>query len=77
MIYSLFVALIYYRNGFLIMSQLSFIQLGIGNKKLRSEVFLSEMDSVIPWDRLCSLIKPYYSNNRLGRRRMPEMVPKN
>ncbi len=71
MIYSLFVALIYYRNGFLIMSQLSFIQLGIGNKKLRSEVFLSEMDSVIPWDRLCSLIKPYYSNNRLGRRRMP------
>ena len=29
-------------------------------KKTRRELFLAEMDQVVPWARLCALIEPYY-----------------
>jgi IS5 family transposase len=30
-------------------------------KTTRRERFLAEMEQVIPWQRLCKVIKPYYS----------------
>lgn len=33
----------------------------------RRERFLSEMDAVIPWSRLVSLIKPHYHRSKTGR----------
>lgn len=40
-------------------------------KRTRREVFLSEMDAVIPWDRLIQLIEPYYPKGEGGRPPMP------
>lgn len=53
------------------MSQLSFLSLGIGKKRLRCERFLAEMDAVMPWAGLCALIRPYYSSGKGGRPPMP------
>lgn len=53
------------------MSQLSFLSIATGNKKLRCEKFLDEMLVVIPWKRLCSVIEPYYfedNNTKRGRK---------
>lgn len=51
------------------MSQLSFLAIGQGKKKLRCERFLDEMREVIPWKRLCGLIEPYYvGKSGVGRR---------
>jgi transposase, IS5 family len=36
-------------------------------KQTRRERFLSEMDAVIPWKRLMSLVEPYYPNPARGR----------
>lgn len=38
-------------------------------KQTRRELFLSEMDAVVPWGRLLSLIKPHYpkAESRDGR----------
>lgn len=36
-------------------------------KVTRRERFLSEMDAVIPWSRLVSLIKPHYHRGKTGR----------
>jgi IS5 family transposase len=37
-------------------------------KKLtRRECFLQTMDKIIPWQRFCCLIKPYYYKNKTGR----------
>lgn len=49
------------------MSQLSFLSIGIGKKTLRCERFLSEMNEVIPWNDLCEIIRPYYSDGQRGR----------
>ncbi len=50
--------------------QNSFLALAAFNKKtLRCERFLSEMDSVIPWNKLADLIKPYYTHAETGRKR--------
>jgi IS5 family transposase len=50
--------------------QNSFLALAAFNKKtLRCEKFLSEMDSVIPWNKLVDLIKPYYTHSEIGRKR--------
>lgn len=43
------------------MSQLSFLAIGQGQKKLKCERFLDEMNRVIPWKRLCRLIEPSYT----------------
>ena len=42
------------------MSQLSFLSIGLANKKLRCQKFLDEMSQVVPWNRLIKEIKPYY-----------------
>ncbi len=36
-------------------------------KKTRREIFLETMDKVVPWQRLCGLIKPHYYSNKTGR----------
>jgi IS5 family transposase len=36
-------------------------------KTTRREIFLQEMDRVIPWGELISLIEPYYPNAENGR----------
>ncbi|MGH8401869.1 MAG: IS5 family transposase [Gammaproteobacteria bacterium] len=33
-------------------------------KATRRDVFLAEMDKVVPWDRLCTVIEPYYPKER-------------
>ncbi|MFO6256532.1 IS5/IS1182 family transposase, partial [Pseudomonas aeruginosa] len=29
-------------------------------KATRRDVFLAEMDKVVPWDRLCAVVEPHY-----------------
>ena len=43
------------------------------NKQTRRELFLAEMDAVVPWDRLLALIAPIYPKAGLkgGRPPMP------
>ena len=51
------------------MSQLSFsdFEHSMKRKQTRREKFLLEMDQVIPWSRLLSLIEPVYPKGRTGR----------
>lgn len=55
------------------MTQLSFATLDHRNKKKRTkrEVFLDEMDDVVPWVRLSALIAPHYPKVGNGRRPYP------
>lgn len=55
------------------MKQATFASMAYETKKKRTrrEVFLSEMDAVIPWASLISLIEPHYPEARVGRRRIP------
>ena len=52
------------------MTQLSFATLDHQNKKKRTkrEMFLAEMDQVVPWALLMALIEPYYPKSGNGRR---------
>ncbi len=54
------------------MKQLSFSSFEQSQKKKRTkrEVFLAEMDAVVPWARLEGLISPYYTKPRRGRPQM-------
>ena len=54
------------------MKQLSFSSFEQSQKKKRTkrEVFLAEMDAVVPWARLEGLISPYYTKTRKGRPQM-------
>ena len=54
------------------MKQLSFSSFEQSQKKKRTkrEVFLAEMDAVVPWARLEGLISPYYTRPRRGRPQM-------
>jgi hypothetical protein len=36
-------------------------------KKTKRALFLEEMEQVAPWDKLCSLIEPYYAKAGNGR----------
>lgn len=36
-------------------------------RKTRKQVFLDQMDKVIPWDELVDLIAPNYSEGKVGR----------
>jgi len=58
------------------LKQQSFSSLEYGHKKKRTkrEVFLGEMDSVVPWARLEALIAPHYTKPRKGRPQMPLVV---
>ena len=51
-------------------NQISFLSLASFNRKtLRCERFLGEMDRVIPWDALLSLIQPHYTEAEVGRKK--------
>jgi len=52
------------------MTQLSFATLDHRHKKKRTkrEVFLAEMEAVVPWALLLALIEPYYPKAGNGRR---------
>jgi transposase, IS5 family len=52
------------------MSQISFsdVEYGAKRKQTRREIFLAEMDAVIPWARLMELIEPFYPKAGNGRR---------
>src|SRR5215218_9026578 len=49
--------------------QMSFAQAEYARKKklTRRERFLSEMEKVVPWARLCAVIEPHYPSGRRGR----------
>ncbi len=51
------------------MKQKSFASLAWDGKKkvTRRERFLTEMEAVIPWDRLLALIEPHYPKGETGR----------
>jgi IS5 family transposase len=53
-----------------VMSQLSSsdVEYGAKCKKTKREIFLAEMDSVVPWDSMIKLIEPVYSKSAVGRR---------
>lgn len=55
------------------MKQLSFASLTYDYKKKQTkrEKFLNEMDQVVPWSRLISLIEPHYPKAGKGRKPMP------
>jgi IS5 family transposase len=55
------------------MKNLSFASLAYDNKKkkTRRELFLEEMDKVIPWKELLQVIEPYYPKAGEGRQPMP------
>lgn len=50
------------------MSQLSFASITPKDKKIRAEKFLEEMDKVIPWKKLETIIEPHYPKAGNGRR---------
>ena len=37
-------------------------------KKTKRAAFLESMNEIIPWNRWCEIIRPYYYNNKRGRR---------
>lgn len=51
------------------MIQKSFLSLA-HQKKLKCERFLDEMGKIIPWDRFCDEVKPFYTEKETGRKRM-------
>jgi len=60
----------------LVLKQQSFSSLEQANKKKQTkrEVFLGEMDAVVPWVRLEALIAQHYTKPRKGRPQMPLSV---
>jgi IS5 family transposase len=60
----------------LALKQQSFSSLEQSHKKKRTkrEIFLGEMDVVVPWARLEALIAPHYTKPRKGRPQMPLVV---
>ena len=56
------------------MKQLSLAETGFlpkAGKQTRKAVFLSEMETVVPWSRLEALIEPFYPKKGNGRPPMP------
>jgi IS5 family transposase len=49
------------------MSQLSFLAIGQRGKALKCERFLQEMNQVIPWEKMCDVIRPHYEGQTMGR----------
>ena len=50
------------------MSQLSLLSIAQYRKTLRCERFLQQMDQVVPWKKLCEIIKPYHQEPPTGRK---------
>jgi IS5 family transposase len=46
---------------------LSDLEYGNVKKVTRREKFLQTMDEIVPWARLCALIRPHYYDNKVGR----------
>lgn len=55
------------------MLQNSFLSLA-QQKKLRCERFLEEMEKIIPWERFCNEVQPFYTEKETGRKRMELMM---
>jgi IS5 family transposase len=55
------------------MKQISFASLAYTDKKKRTrrELFLEEMDQVVPWSRLLGVVEPHYRAAATGRKRVP------
>ena len=56
------------------MKQISLVEKGFlakAGKQTRKAVFLVQMETVVPWSRLETLIEPFYSNKGNGRAPMP------
>ena len=56
------------------MKQLSLAETGFlpkAGKQTRKAVFLAEMETVVPWSRLETLIEPFYPKKGNGRPPMP------
>ena len=54
--------------------QMTFVEepsLSRRHRQTKRERFLAEMDSVVPWARLLTLIEPHYSKGGSGRKPMP------
>jgi IS5 family transposase len=43
------------------------LDLNLNVRKTRKQVFLDQMDKVVPWDELVDLIAPYHSEGKTGR----------
>ena len=43
------------------------LNLNLSVKKTRKQVFLEQMDKVVPWAALVELIAPYYPEGKTGR----------
>ena len=52
----------------------SFLEQTHNKKCTKREIFLVEMEAVVPWSRLAALIDPYYTKPRKGRPQMPLSV---
>ena len=52
-----------------LIGQLSFsdLEYGAKRKKATREIFLTEMESVVPWDSMIKLIEPVYPKSAVGR----------
>lgn len=50
------------------MSQLSLLSIAQYRKTLRCDRFLYQMDQVVPWKKLCDIIKPYHQQPKTGRK---------
>lgn len=53
------------QNSFLALAQ---------KKQLRCERFLEEMEKIIPWEKFCNEIQPFYTEKETGRKRMELIV---
>ena len=51
------------------MCQRTFSSLGfdVHGKQTRRQLFLTEMDAIVPWRKLCRLVEPYYPKGDRGR----------
>lgn len=53
------------QNSFLALAQ---------QKKLRCEKFLEEMEKILPWEKFCNEVQPFYTEKETGRKRMELMT---
>ena len=52
----------------------SFISLNTGGKKSRKEIFLEEMEEIIPWRELVGIVEEFWNNKKLGRKKTPALL---
>lgn len=47
---------------------LSDLEYGNVKKRTRREEFLGAMEEIVPWERFCEIVEPYYYKNKTGRK---------